>query len=280
MKTLYVDVYFLINFTVDLLALYFASSFAKIPTTAIRLSIAAAIGALYAVICTLFIENYFVAVLFAIATLVLIVYIGSRKISFIRRVKYLIAFLIFEILIGGLVYYAYTLLDRLTQNVSFTEGAAVNKKLLLLSALVLLSFGILKLIVALFGNSRSIKSVPLYFKIGDIEIETEALVDSGNLAEDPFEKTPVMFIKKSEMVKHTKININPLLSEESKFKNKIRIIPIKRAGDTKIFYGFKPDFVSVIKNKKREEIKVVIAIDDEGGNYGGFSALLPISAIE
>ena len=47
--TLYVDVYFLINFTVDILALYFAAIFSKVPTSTRRLIISAVIGAFFAI---------------------------------------------------------------------------------------------------------------------------------------------------------------------------------------------------------------------------------------
>ena len=56
MKTIYIDVYFLINFSVDLLALYFAAMFMKIRATNLRLVLAALVGALYAVIGVLLID--------------------------------------------------------------------------------------------------------------------------------------------------------------------------------------------------------------------------------
>ena len=45
MKTFYIDVYFLINFTTDILALYFAASLNKIKSSAMRLILAGAFGA-------------------------------------------------------------------------------------------------------------------------------------------------------------------------------------------------------------------------------------------
>ena len=57
MKTLYVDVYFLINFCVDFLALHFASRFTKIPTGNIRLIISSALGGIYAVLLAFLPQN-------------------------------------------------------------------------------------------------------------------------------------------------------------------------------------------------------------------------------
>ena len=49
MRTLYIDVYFLINLTVDILSLYFATILSKTPTTTRRLITAAVFGAICAV---------------------------------------------------------------------------------------------------------------------------------------------------------------------------------------------------------------------------------------
>ena len=57
MTTLYIDVYFLINFCVDILALYFAASFVKIPCTNLRLVISGVIGGGYAVVGILLLDE-------------------------------------------------------------------------------------------------------------------------------------------------------------------------------------------------------------------------------
>ncbi len=280
MRTLYVDVYFLINFTVDILSLYFASSFAKIPTSVGRLAVSSIIGALYAVISTLFISNTLIFILFSILSLCLIIFVGSRKICISRRFKYLTAFLLFEIIIGGLVYYSYILLDRITANTDFSEGVTVNRKLLLLSVIVLLSFGILKLVILIFGNSHKIKNISVIIKLEKKEMLTEALIDSGNLAEDPFDKTPVMFIKEKDAREKLGISACFVHENNSIMKKKARIVPVKNREKTKIMYGFKPDSVYILKDGKREEINVIIVLDEEGSSYGGYSALLPMSALE
>ena len=80
MKTLYIDVYFFINFTVDLLALYFSSALYKLPTSAPRLMLASFVGSLYAVFGVLFLEDRLIMYpvsLVILAVMVLIVSAGS-----------------------------------------------------------------------------------------------------------------------------------------------------------------------------------------------------------
>ena len=109
----------------------------------------------------------------------------------------------------------------------------------------------------------------------------EAFVDSGNLAVDPFDKTPVMLI--SAQLADRIYDINALELENIdginiSLRKKLRVIPVSFGKEKKILYGLKPDRV-FIKNKKREE-RISLTIDKEGGNYGGYNALIPLSALD
>ena len=122
MKTLYVDVYFLINFTVDVLALYFAAMLCKIKAGNKRFIISGALGAMSAVINALFFNNVFIVASTSILSLAVMVWIISGNIGLYRKIKYIIAFLMFQLLIGGCVYYAYCLLDEAFKRYKFPEG--------------------------------------------------------------------------------------------------------------------------------------------------------------
>ena len=93
MKTLYIDVYFLINFTVDILALYFAALFSKMPTNAKRLILSSLFGAIISVIVVFLPEIAILKLVFSALGLLLIGYITPRKVSFQRRIKYIFSFI-------------------------------------------------------------------------------------------------------------------------------------------------------------------------------------------
>lgn len=283
MKTLYIDVYFLINFTVDILALYFSASFSKISTTVPRLIISALIGGMYAVMGILLIENSLLMYPTSLFFLVMMVLITAKGVGTYRRIKYAIAFLFFQIIIGGLVYYGYCALDGLMLTEKIDGLNSENRSLLILSLLVLLSIGVLKLIISLFGNTRSEKCVKIIIKYNGRENITEAFVDSGNLAVDPLDKTPVMIVTVSEGEKifgdDSKFR-NSLESVDYSVKKRLRAIPVSYGGNNKILYGIKPDSAYAVSRKKRVKISIVIAIDCEEDSYGGYSALIPLSALE
>ena len=283
MKTLYIDVYFFINFTVDILALYFSAVFYKVPTTIFRLLFAAFIGALYAVFGVLLIDSTFLMYPISVLFLIVMVLIMTRGSGIYRKIKYGISFLIFQILIGGLVYYGYSTLDRFVEVNEFIQSNDENKKLLVLSLIILMSIGVLKLIILLFGNTRCERNVKIIVDYGGRENDILAFVDSGNLAVDPFDKTPVMFVGASLANKIFGSEIDLIDNPENisyGLKKRLRIIPINSGGVNKIVYGIKPDSVRVVTEKKQESISVIIAIDKEGGSYGGYTALIPLSALD
>lgn len=283
MKTLYVDVYFLINFTIDLLALYFASIFCKISIAIHRLIFSSLLGAAYAVAGAVFVIAAPKIHLLSATVLLLMIIIVSNKISVYRKLKYTVAFLLFEILIGGLVYYGYCLLDRLFENAEHIKPGSENRNLLILSLIVLLSIGVLKLTVSFLGSVRSEKNVKLIISCFNKEYVFEGLVDSGNLAVDPMDKTPVMLINGKlckRMFGFEDLNIDGLSSYRMDFGKRLRIIPVSFGGNKKILYGIKPDYAYAVIGKKNEEIKVVIAVNSEEDNFGGYDALIPLAALE
>lgn len=283
-KTLYIDVYFLINFTVDLLSLYFAARFSKIPTTIKRLIIASLFGALSAVGIVFLPENTLLKFVAAAVGLLLIGFIAPKKITLPRKIKYIFAFLIFEALVGGAVTFIWGLLDRyISDFFNGFEGGTVNRKMLFLSLIVLLSIGVFKMLVSLFTNVETEESVDLEIRFLNKTAIVSAFVDSGNLAVDPMDMTPVLLIKKEIAEGILPVNIDQICDIDSldrQIKKRIRLIPISRGGETHVLVGVKVDSVKIIKGDFAEEIAVTLAIDKEGGTFGGYKALMPSAALE
>ena len=281
MRTIYIDVYFLINFTVDLLALHFASAFSKVPVKTFNMIISAVLGGVYSVATVLMPENLALFISVSTISLVLICFICTHKVSFGRQLKFTVAFFVFLILIGGIVYLAFTFADS---HLTFEEAEEKlqNRTLLLLSIAVLLSMGIIRLLFIMFDGAPSEKNVNVKIELQGRKINFDAFVDSGNLVRDPIDSTAVMFIKRPLCEKLFPEGI-PEFHEgkiSEKYKGHIRLIPIRRSDKTEILYGLRPDKVSVLIGKKEERIKITIALDNEGGTFGGYEALMPISALE
>ena len=282
MKTLYIDVYFLINFTVDILALYFSAIFSKVPTSAKRLCVASLIGASVATLAVFLPSLPILKLLFSLFGFVLICAVAVKPVSFKRRVKLSFSFIMFSALVGGGAYFLFGAFDKLLSD-SITEmsGGAVNRKLLLFSVIVLLSIGVFKMFVSAFSSNQTEEYVKTRINFLGKSVVLDAFVDSGNLAVDPMDMRPVLIIKEKyarEIFSKDIIELSDpdLLPKE--VRKRIRLLPISRGGHTHVLVGVRVDSVYV-GEESREEISVTVAIDKEGGDFGGYYALMPSAAI-
>ena len=284
MRTIYIDVYFLINFTVDILSLYFAAIFSKIPTTAKRLVISSILGATVAVIAVFLPEIPLIKFSVATVGLLLMGYIAPKPINIRRKIKFIFAFLIFTALTGGAVTFMWSFFDKyFSGRIYGAIGGVVNRKTLLLSIILLLSIGVFKMIVSFFSNNESEGSVELEISFLNNKTKVSAFIDSGNLAIDPMDMSPVLLIKEDmakTILPENIIHLCDIDSLDRNIKKRIRLIPISRGGVTHVLVGVKTDGVYVINDGKKEEVTVTLAVDKEGGTFGGFSALMPSAALD
>jgi len=282
-KTLYIDVYFLINFTVDILSLYFAAVFSKIPTTTKRLIISAAIGALVSVIAVLLPERPLIKLIFSAVGLFLMGYIAPKPMNLRRKIKFIFSFIIFTALVGGAVTFIWDIFDKyLSDLFTDAQGGAVNRKMLIMSVIVLLSIGVFKMLVSFFSNNQSEESAMIEISFLNNTAVMSAFVDSGNLAVDPMDMSPIVLIKKDAaktILPENIIELSNIDSLDRGIKKRIRLIPVTRGGETHVLIGVKADSVKVINGDNREEIRVTVAIDKEGGSFGGYEALMPSAAL-
>ncbi len=281
MRTVYIDVYFLINFTTDTLAIYFAAVFSKVKITKARLLIAAVAGALGAVIILLLPENPLIKLAASLATLFLIAFISPKPVSSLRRVKFISAFLIFCALIGGAVSFLWGILDTYLGD-KLEEGTDVNRPVLLIALCVLICIGAFKMIVAIFSNNQSSKSAELEIEVSGKSIRAEAFVDSGNLAIDPMDMSPVILIKKrlaNELLPSEVTDLGDPDKLTREMRKRIRLIPVSMGGKTRVLTGVRVDKVKVIGEKESAEIVATLAIDKEGGDFGGYELLVPSAAL-
>ena len=171
MKTLYIDVYFLINFTVDVLSLYFAALFSKTKATTKRILVSGFIGAIIAVIAVLLPEIVILKLAFSLIGLLVMGYIVPKSSKISRKIRFLLSFLIFESLVGGIVSFLWSFLDRNLSSLFLgAEGGAVNRKMLVFSLIVILSIGVFKMIISFFSNTQSEGSVEVEIYFNDKKI--------------------------------------------------------------------------------------------------------------
>lgn len=283
MRTLYIDVYFMINFTVDAISLYFAAIFAQIPTTVRRITLASVLGAVAACVIVLVSEILWLRLVLTVLSLIGMGMVGA-SVSGARRLRYIALFIVFEALVGGIVTFVWDLLDRYAYEIlESSSGGPVNRRLLLFSVIVLLSFGVFKMLVSFFSKTRCEGSVLLEICFLGQTVRTEAFVDSGNLAIDPMDMRPVMLLKRrlaEEFLPQGVLHLSDPDLLDRDIRRRIRLVPVSRGGVTHVLVGVRADKVSVISDEGEQEVSVTLAIDREEGSFGGFDALMPSAALD
>jgi len=279
MKTIYIDVYFLLNFTVDLLSIYFASKISRVSIRGVNFFLVSLIGASYGVLSILIPSGVVIDILMLVFATVLVILCMGRRISLSRKIKVFICYIILMALIGGLVHFFYSILSRYVQYKPTADPE--NRKLLILSILIISSFGVIKLISIIFARSSSEKNVRLSINFFERRVEFDALIDTGNLIIDPIDSTPVLLITQGLADKIIPSGIpNGIESITNDFKNKVRIIPIVKGNEHKIHIGFLPDCVELKRKNKWERIKLIFVVETDSTGYGGYDALAPASVLE
>ena len=139
------------------------------------------------------------------------------------------------------------------------------------------------MLVSFFSNIESEGSAELEITFLGQTKTISAFIDSGNFAKDPMDLSPVILIKKEvakSILPENIIELSNIDRLDRCVKKRIRLIPITRGESTHVLVGVKPDAVKIKSKGKCEELRVTLAIDKEGGSYGGYMALMPSAALD
>ena len=111
MKTIYIDVYFMINFTVDILAVFLAARMIHIKINMKKLLLSGFLGSVFAT-AELFLKQKAHDIILAVLFLLALSFIIAKRVSVYRKAKFILAFYIAAFLISGTVNFVYGLLDK------------------------------------------------------------------------------------------------------------------------------------------------------------------------
>ena len=276
MKTFYVDVYFLINFSVDIISVFFALRLTGAYVKTRRVICAALLGSAFAcVVVLLGIEGMGFAVALLLTSLG--VAFVSCKASLLMRFKVLVAFMVFETAIGGAVGALFSVMDKyLSPYFDMELSGTENRSLLLLGIVILIIYLLIRLILMIFEGRCSEKSVNIVGYLDRRAFEILALVDSGNKLRDPISNAPVIIVKKDSVGGIARAIEDALRDENYDIKRRLRVINSESLGGSRILMGIRLDKIEI----NNVEIKNgIIAIDESGGTFGGYDALVPATIL-
>ena len=258
----YVDVLFLINFSMDAIALYLTSRLCSLGFKRIRIFVAGSIGALYSVVSVFLSFPPLVSILLAILVSLFMIYVSFEFRRFLEGLKYTVVLFICSSLLGGLISALYSLLSEAFSSVSVGNGVDFTPYTFVILAVVSLFLALI--LTRLHGTGNLPQSVGVSIVLFGKKVECQAIIDSGNMLIDPLSHKYVAIVR-SEL-------FSGLLSREflraamensvefsykisDKEKTVFRIVPSSGVCGRAFLYGVCVDEIRIyIKQKNKTRV--------------------------
>ena len=278
MQTFYIDVYFLINFVVDTISLSFALQLSRTRRSFGRILLGGAIGALIAVGTVLLPLSGLSYVAAFLGGWILVCVIASGMSSMRVTLRLMAWFLLLETLIGGIVEALYSQLDYWFKNtIQGANNGAENRTFLFFAAAILIVIGLLRLLGLLFFGGKAISDATLCGCLFGRNIKISCLWDSGNFLTDPMSGAPVVIVKaralRDVLCESFLLGEYEKLNEE--YREHLRFIPVSGVSGSRILAGLVSEELFLMHGCEKIKRTVVLAVDKEDGDFGGYLALAP-----
>lgn len=252
-QPIYGDILFLVNFSMDYLALYIASAILSHKSKGIRLIVASAIGGLYAVL-TLFVSLGPLPDLLA----ALVIPILMCRIVFGKRARCLwrsvLLFALIGLLLGGVITALCHLLAHISGSGRVLYSGDVRRLESELTPGLFTLFASLSALLCAFGG-RLLRKMPkgesasVHITHRGSTLHTDAFCDSGNLLFEPISGRPCIvlpFEQASSLLSPSALDAVrrgelPTQPDGTRY----RIVPCSTVGGRTLLVGFLPDACTV-----------------------------------
>ncbi len=287
--TVYADVLFLVNFSLDYVSLYITGRLMSRPMKALRLVAASALGALYAVAALFFDlpEPVYISVTLAVSGVMCIC-------AFRLRVKADLLGAVVETVGAGVLLFAVGCALGGAMTAIYSLGAGYNDTPSSTGSVGIMAAVAAAATVAVAAGGRAasrrggVRCASVTVTAEGRSVTLDALADSGNLLRDPISGRPALIISADAA--------SPLLPPEiceaavsadvagaagalpPELLRRVRLLPVSNVYGSGLLLGYRPDSVMVGSRdgKMRDrEYDCIIVVSAARGGFGGFDAVLP-----
>ena len=288
MQTVYIDIFFLINFSMDFLSLFLASRLLSRKVKILRLALSALLGGFYACFSLVFSFSAHLGV-FSLAVdalaclLMAFIAIFSRK--NLRGVfSFALVFGAVSILLGGAMTALFALFNRMGLD-SLLHGNSADTddgiSVWLFAVFALIS-AFLTLVGGKFLRRKSLRQegmVEIAYRGKSVSLP--CVCDSGNLLREPISRLPCIVVDPDAVAGIFSSNLiraaksGDFLCLDGYDSAKIRLIPTATATGETMLLGMRVDSVSLDMGKGACEVSAYIAFSREPIVAKGVKALVP-----
>ena len=282
-ETVYADILFVINFSMDVLSLYITAKITSQKVSTFRIIFGGIIGGLYGVISLFIPSGEFMHLPISIAVGAVVVVIGLKC----QADKEFIISCVLFFVAGGTLSGIMTAIMTVTGRIDNSGAINLSPRAFALCAVV---SAVLTLFTGrIFSFNGRIEKVDVKISDGNAEFCTKALVDSGNLVREPISGRPCVIVRVKDVKNVIPSDLydevigggNGLSRLSAETLMKTRLVPIKGIGESKIMLAYRPKQIEVNRNRQTKTVDAFLLIDGVSGDekYGGAAMIVPLSIL-
>jgi len=283
-QTVYVDLYFLINFSMDFLCFFLTAKLLDRRLSVGRGLIGAALGGLYADLSLFLSFGYGLSLLLDILAcgVMCAVVFGER--NRLRSLPlYILVYTAISMALGGVMTALFHLFNRssLFEGVEQTESDGIS--VWVFAALALLSAGITLLGGRFFRKRTSRRHAEVEVIYGGRSLRLHAMADSGNLLREPLGGRPCIVadmtamerVLPRELIAAAKEEIPPIEAIRANDAKNLRLVPTKTASGEGVLLGVRMERITVDSGDGPREVDALVVLAKQGIGFDGSEALIP-----
>lgn len=294
--TIYIDIVLIENLLMNYIILFATGVILKIHIKHVRLILASFVGAIYTIIAYIsglkIYSNFFLKLILS----VIIIYIAFNPNQLKKLLKYTLIFYLTSFVFGGVAFALIYIVKP--KEILENNGLVLNSN----SLKVIFISAIIAFIVVIIGfkivkNKISAKDMycDLKIKINDKNIETKAMIDTGNFLKEPITNTPVIVVEHTllydcipkEILNHMESILGGDFSEipdqvKEEYVSRLKVIPFSSLGKQNgMLLGIKAEKVIVKseEEEKKTENAIIGIYNKSLTKRGEYRALLGIELI-
>ncbi len=284
----YVDILFLINFSMDYLCLYITAKVLHRRINLWRMITAAALGGIYSILSLLI--SLQPALGFAldciICAAICAVTFAERRGNIGSLCITTFLYIGISMMTGGCMTAIFNLLNKLELPLESVGEDGLSTYLFALLAAIA---GVISLKSGqMISRKGSIRECKLYVSFCGQDFEFQGFSDSGNLVRDPISGRPIIFLDRSELEKKCSLTFLDDFARgkmpEDFYPSGMRIVSIRTASGTSAAVAARPDKLVIEYNDAKGKQRTLspdalIAATDIGRSAQGYNAIIPTEII-
>ena len=264
-QTVYVDLYFLINFSMDFLCFFLTSKLLSAKLSFGRTLVASTLGGIYANLALFLPVSVFFSLVIDMGVCALMCAVALVGRSEARRLPlYALVYIAVSMVLGGSMTALFHLFNRL--NLPLGNIAPDGPSVWLLALLAILGGLITYACGRFFSGRAARRHARLTVKYENKSCSVDALCDTGNLLRDPIggrscivvERERLRDVLPDELLLAASHGASPTADLLARYTGRVRLIPAQTATGTRTLLGFRPDHITVDARKGPHTVDALI----------------------